>query len=52
LVSKEFLDQFNKPQFNQIDVAIKAPIPKGYGFMYEKHPFKSGKWLYGHPGNF
>ena len=49
-MSLDLLDQFRKPQFSTIDVAIKAPISKGYGFMFEKHPLKPGHWLYGHPG--
>lgn len=44
------LPQFNQPQFKQVDMCIGAPLPKGYGYMYEKHPFKSERWLYGHPG--
>jgi len=50
LLSKELVEQFTQPQFKQLDIVIKAPIAKGYGFMYEKHPFKRDKWLYGHPG--
>lgn len=50
LISKDLVAQFNQPQFKQIDVAIGAPISKGFGFMYEPHPFKPGKFLYGHPG--
>jgi hypothetical protein len=50
LISSDIVDQFAKPQFKQIDFAIKAPIAKGYGFMYESHPMDTTKWLYGHPG--
>uniref|UniRef100_A0A183BRZ5 Beta-lactamase domain-containing protein n=1 Tax=Globodera pallida TaxID=36090 RepID=A0A183BRZ5_GLOPA len=51
LISQELLNQLSKPQIiNQTDYVMKIPVSKGYGFMFEKHPRKPGKWLYGHPG--
>ncbi|KAI1703524.1 beta-lactamase domain-containing protein [Ditylenchus destructor] len=51
LIKKEILDKFKRPEIvNGFDVVVGVPISKGYGFMYEKHPKKSGRWLYGHPG--
>lgn len=50
ILSTEMLEQFHRPQFSTIDVALKAPLSKGRGFMYEQHPFKRNSWLYGHPG--
>uniref|UniRef100_A0A914YT74 Beta-lactamase-related domain-containing protein n=1 Tax=Panagrolaimus superbus TaxID=310955 RepID=A0A914YT74_9BILA len=51
LLSPELVKKFSEPTVNGgLDAVIGAPMPKGYGFMYERHPIKSGKWLYGHPG--
>uniref|UniRef100_A0A914C0E5 Beta-lactamase-related domain-containing protein n=1 Tax=Acrobeloides nanus TaxID=290746 RepID=A0A914C0E5_9BILA len=50
LISHKLVEKFHEPQVNNIDYVVKAPIAKGYGFMYEPHPKKSGKWLFGHPG--
>ncbi|KAI6190274.1 Beta-lactamase domain-containing protein [Aphelenchoides bicaudatus] len=50
ILSPELVERFYEPQFTSIDIAIKAPLSKGFGFMYEAHPLKPGKFLYGHPG--
>uniref|UniRef100_A0A0K0EGP2 Beta-lactamase domain-containing protein n=1 Tax=Strongyloides stercoralis TaxID=6248 RepID=A0A0K0EGP2_STRER len=51
IISKSLIKKIEKPEiYNEIDVVFKAPIAKGHGFMYEKHPYKKGQWLVGHPG--
>ncbi|KAL3106840.1 hypothetical protein niasHT_010755 [Heterodera trifolii] len=51
LISPKSLIRLSKPQIiNQIDYVMKVPFSKGHGFMFEKHPRKEGKWLFGHPG--
>ncbi|KAL3078206.1 hypothetical protein niasHS_012093 [Heterodera schachtii] len=51
LISRKSLIRLSKPQIiNQIDYVMKVPFSKGHGFMFEKHPRKEGKWLFGHPG--
>uniref|UniRef100_A0A0N5BCW0 Beta-lactamase domain-containing protein n=1 Tax=Strongyloides papillosus TaxID=174720 RepID=A0A0N5BCW0_STREA len=51
IISKSLIKKLEKPEIsNEIDIVFKAPISKGHGFMYEKHPYKKGQWLVGHPG--
>ncbi|KHN86060.1 Beta-lactamase domain-containing protein 2 [Toxocara canis] len=51
IVSKELVSLFKEPQIsNGLDEVILAPMAKGHGFLYEKHPYKRGHWLVGHPG--
>ncbi|CAD5222739.1 unnamed protein product [Bursaphelenchus okinawaensis] len=50
LLSKDIVNRFDEPQLIQHDVVLKVPTAKGHGFMYERHPYKEGKYLYGHPG--
>ncbi|CAI5441585.1 unnamed protein product [Caenorhabditis angaria] len=50
LFSKELLDRFRVPQVNEIDEVVMTPLPKGHGFLYERHPNGGNKWLVGHPG--
>uniref|UniRef100_A0AC35FEH8 Beta-lactamase-related domain-containing protein n=1 Tax=Panagrolaimus sp. PS1159 TaxID=55785 RepID=A0AC35FEH8_9BILA len=51
LLSPDLVKKFAEPTVTGgLDAVIGAPMPKGYGFMYERHPVKAGKWLYGHPG--
>ncbi|CAD5232168.1 unnamed protein product [Bursaphelenchus xylophilus] len=51
LISKETLRRLDLPRVVQTDVCLKIPTAKGHGFMYERHPYKQGKYLYGHPGH-
>ncbi|VDN01724.1 unnamed protein product [Thelazia callipaeda] len=44
IVSKNLINLYKMPEIS------RAPLPKGYGFMYERHPFKPGCWLVGHAG--
>uniref|UniRef100_A0A0M3I965 Beta-lactamase domain-containing protein n=2 Tax=Ascaris TaxID=6251 RepID=A0A0M3I965_ASCLU len=51
IVSKELVSLFNEPQISTgLDEVVLAPIAKGHGFLYERHPYKRGRWLVGHPG--
>ncbi|KAK6103667.1 Beta-lactamase family protein [Brugia pahangi] len=51
IVSNNLLDLFKTPEISHgLDEVVLAPLPKGYGFMYERHPFKPGHWLVGHAG--
>ncbi|KAF1765209.1 hypothetical protein GCK72_005161 [Caenorhabditis remanei] len=50
LFSKELLSKFRVPQVEGIDEVVMTPLPKGHGFMYERHPMSGKKWLVGHPG--
>ena len=48
IISKDLVEKFKDPIVNGgLDAVVGAPMPKGHGFMYERHPTKSGKWLYG-----
>lgn len=41
LVSNETLSLYKKPQISSVlDEVILAPMAKGHGFYYEKHPYK------------
>uniref|UniRef100_A0A914EMI5 Beta-lactamase-related domain-containing protein n=1 Tax=Acrobeloides nanus TaxID=290746 RepID=A0A914EMI5_9BILA len=51
IISKELVERFYNPLIIGTDAVINFPFAKGYGFMYEPHPKKPGKWLFGHPGN-
>uniref|UniRef100_A0AC35U5F9 Beta-lactamase domain-containing protein n=1 Tax=Rhabditophanes sp. KR3021 TaxID=114890 RepID=A0AC35U5F9_9BILA len=51
IISKSLVNTFITPEItNEVDVVFKAPMAKGHGFLYEKHPTKKDKWLVGHPG--
>uniref|UniRef100_A0A915CZK8 Beta-lactamase-related domain-containing protein n=1 Tax=Ditylenchus dipsaci TaxID=166011 RepID=A0A915CZK8_9BILA len=51
LLSKDLSKQFVQPELlNRRDVVVGVPFSKGHGFMYERHPTKAKKWLYGHQG--
>jgi len=52
LSSPLLLERFSQPQIglDQFDCVVGLPVAKGHGFMYERHPRKPGKWLFGHPG--
>lgn len=51
IVSRDLVDLYKVPEVvHGLDEVILAPLPKGYGFMYEKHPYKPEKWLFGHAG--
>ncbi|KJH47874.1 hypothetical protein DICVIV_06001, partial [Dictyocaulus viviparus] len=39
LISKQLLEQFKKPQIvSGLDEIMMTPLPKGHGFLYERHP--------------
>uniref|UniRef100_A0A8R1EIE1 Beta-lactamase domain-containing protein n=1 Tax=Caenorhabditis japonica TaxID=281687 RepID=A0A8R1EIE1_CAEJA len=38
LFSKELLEKFRAPQVQGIDEVVMTPLPKGHGFLYERHP--------------
>ncbi|VDK72772.1 unnamed protein product [Gongylonema pulchrum] len=41
IVSSCLLDLYRTPEVaHGLDEVILAPLPKGYGFMYERHPYK------------
>ncbi|KAI6217857.1 Beta-lactamase domain-containing protein 2 [Aphelenchoides fujianensis] len=41
IVSAETLERIRKPQIlGEIDAALHAPLVKGHGFMFEKHPLR------------
>lgn len=49
-ISQKTLERIRCPEIvNQTDCVLNVPMCKGNGFMYEKHPKKPGKWLFGHP---
>ncbi|CAB3411478.1 unnamed protein product [Caenorhabditis bovis] len=50
LFSKDLLDRFKTPQVQGIDEVVMTPLPKGHGFLYERHPMGGNRWLVGHPG--
>ncbi|CAP32212.2 Protein CBR-LACT-2 [Caenorhabditis briggsae] len=50
LFSKDLLEKFRVPQVQGIDEVVMTPLPKGHGFLYERHPMSGKKWLVGHPG--
>uniref|UniRef100_A0A915PW13 Beta-lactamase-related domain-containing protein n=1 Tax=Setaria digitata TaxID=48799 RepID=A0A915PW13_9BILA len=51
IVSNDLLDLFRSPEISHgLDEVVLAPLAKGYGFMYERHPYKPGCWLVGHAG--
>ncbi|KAK5970968.1 hypothetical protein GCK32_016370 [Trichostrongylus colubriformis] len=51
LFSKELVQQFKTPQIaSGLDEIVMTPLPKGYGFLYERHPTAGKRWLVGHPG--
>ncbi|GMT13158.1 hypothetical protein PFISCL1PPCAC_4455, partial [Pristionchus fissidentatus] len=51
LVSKELLQRLREPQVGfTFDEIVLAPLPKGHGFLYERHPLGGNRWLFGHPG--
>uniref|UniRef100_A0A0N5ANA1 Beta-lactamase domain-containing protein n=1 Tax=Syphacia muris TaxID=451379 RepID=A0A0N5ANA1_9BILA len=51
IISNKTLSMYRYPQIStDLDQVILAPMAKGYGFYYEKHPYKRGQWLFGHPG--
>ncbi|CAK5022937.1 unnamed protein product [Meloidogyne enterolobii] len=50
-LSRKTLEYISRPQMiNQRDFVLMVPVNKGNGFMYERHPCKKDKWLFGHPG--
>ncbi|KAK0395339.1 hypothetical protein QR680_001239 [Steinernema hermaphroditum] len=51
LVSQEIVELFKSPQISSgLDEVVLAPMAKGHGFFYERHPTDSDRWLVGHPG--
>ncbi|KAE9418430.1 hypothetical protein Angca_009603, partial [Angiostrongylus cantonensis] len=51
LFSKQLLERFKTPLItSEIDEILITPLPKGYGFLYERHPTAGKCWLVGHPG--
>ncbi len=39
IISKQLVDKFRTPQISTgVDYVVLAPMAKGYGFMYERHP--------------
>lgn len=39
LISKQLIDKFRTPQISTgVDYVVLAPMVKGHGFMYERHP--------------
>ncbi|KAJ1357560.1 Beta-lactamase domain-containing protein 2 [Parelaphostrongylus tenuis] len=51
LFSKQLLERFKTPLIaSGIDEILMTPLPKGYGFLYERHPTVEKRWLVGHPG--
>ncbi|PIO67596.1 hypothetical protein TELCIR_10646 [Teladorsagia circumcincta] len=51
LFSKELVQQFKNPQISSgLDEIVMTPLPKGHGFLYERHPTAGKRWLVGHPG--
>ncbi|TMS35060.1 hypothetical protein L596_002536 [Steinernema carpocapsae] len=51
LISKGMVEMFKKPQVvTGLDQVVLAPMVKGHGFFYERHPKDSNRWLVGHPG--
>ncbi|CAJ0573474.1 unnamed protein product, partial [Mesorhabditis spiculigera] len=51
IVNKEMIKLFAEPQIDEgIDQVVMVPMPKGHGFLYERHPLLGRKWLVGHPG--
>ncbi|ETN85042.1 hypothetical protein RB195_020311 [Necator americanus] len=51
LFSKKLLERFKTPQINSgLDEIVMTPLPKGHGFLYERHPTAGKQWLVGHPG--
>ncbi|CAD6197458.1 unnamed protein product [Caenorhabditis auriculariae] len=51
LFSKELLNRFKTPQVaTGLDEVVMTPLPKGHGFLYERHPLGGNRWLVGHPG--
>nr|CAD2143759.1 unnamed protein product [Meloidogyne enterolobii] len=50
-LSRKTLEYISRPQMiNHRDFVLMVPVNKGNGFMYERHPRKKDKWLFGHPG--
>ncbi|EYC11827.1 hypothetical protein Y032_0049g1798 [Ancylostoma ceylanicum] len=48
---KELLERFKTPQISSgLDEIVMTPLPKGHGFLYERHPTPGKQWLVGHPG--
>lgn len=46
IVSRDLVDLYKVPEVvHGLDEVILAPLPKGYGFMYEKHPYKPVSFL-------
>uniref|UniRef100_A0A1I7WZG4 Beta-lactamase domain-containing protein n=1 Tax=Heterorhabditis bacteriophora TaxID=37862 RepID=A0A1I7WZG4_HETBA len=51
LISKTLVERFKTPQVSSgLDEIVMTPLPKGYGFLYERHPNGGNRWLVGHPG--
>ncbi|CAI4232917.1 unnamed protein product [Auanema sp. JU1783] len=51
LFDKGLLERFKQPQVaGGLDEVVMTPLPKGHGFLYERHPLGGNKWLVGHPG--
>ncbi|VDO44762.1 unnamed protein product, partial [Haemonchus placei] len=49
--SKELVQRFKNPQISSgLDEIVMTPLPKGHGFLYERHPSSGKRWLVGHPG--
>ena len=58
------MERLQVPQIvSGLDEVVMTPLPKGHGFLYERHPLGGvrtlnfsgkkifqGKWLVGHPG--
>uniref|UniRef100_A0A914WTT1 Beta-lactamase-related domain-containing protein n=1 Tax=Plectus sambesii TaxID=2011161 RepID=A0A914WTT1_9BILA len=51
LISEDLIQKIREPQITSgWDEVVMAPMVKGHGFMYERHPVDSKNWLIGHPG--
>lgn len=49
LVSKSLIDLYKNPEVSHgFDKVILAPFAKGYGFMYERHPYKQVSTIWQH----
>lgn len=47
IVSNNLLDRFKTPEISDgLDEVVLAPLAKGHGFMYERHPFKPVRMLF------
>jgi len=52
IVSSSTVDQMSKPVVDSwhLEQVVLYPIMKGFGFFYEYHPTRTGKFVFGHPG--